>query len=189
KRLEEVQENLRCQGTDTSLYLHDAAAETLPSSLQALLELKIDRIICFTGGGPYGDFDAKDWKDHQWALQVSLHFPLQLAHVSFANPYIRQWIFVGSAVAESKGDPQASSYAAAKHGLKGWFESVRQESQRDIRLFSPGYTDTRMLPHKAEVRQKGGLWSPEAVSDRLINWMQQGSEVPSHLLLNCYDQS
>src|SRR5512135_1722447 len=40
-----------------------------------LMEFSPTRIICCVGGGPYGQFGSRQWKDHLWAYEVSLLFP------------------------------------------------------------------------------------------------------------------
>ena len=78
---------------------------------------------------------------------------------------------MGSSVAEDKADPGAASYAAAKHALKGLLESVILEKpDLDVRLFSPGYMDTGMLPQNAWPRQQGLAEDPDAVARRLWQW-------------------
>ncbi|NCN41071.1 hypothetical protein GW916_07445, partial [bacterium] len=64
-----------------------------------------------------------------------------------------------------------ASYSAAKHALKGLYLSLRVEKPTwDLRLFSPGYLDTELLPKGASVRYKK-VWDPEEVSVRFIDWM------------------
>ncbi|NJL24075.1 MAG: SDR family oxidoreductase [Calothrix sp. SM1_5_4] len=83
---------------------------------------------------------------------------------------VDETILVGSSVAESSADPKAASYCAAKHALKGLFSSVRAESPDwDLRLFSPGYMDTDLLPKNAAVR-KLGVYAPAALARDLWIW-------------------
>ncbi|MES3039324.1 MAG: hypothetical protein V4736_15555, partial [Bdellovibrionota bacterium] len=35
-------------------------------------------IIYLAGGGPYGPYASKDWKDQEWALNVNFTFPAYL---------------------------------------------------------------------------------------------------------------
>jgi short-subunit dehydrogenase len=102
-----------------------------------------------------------------------------------------QLLFVGSAIAEDKPDPLAASYAAAKHALKGLVGSVAAELEADrkgpkdktasadrgalqvqVKLFSPGYMDTDLLPKDAWPRRKSGLLqSPSEVAKDLVRLM------------------
>ncbi len=145
--------------------------------LSELSRLPVDRLIYFAGGGPFGLYEKKAWKDHHWALQVSLVFPSRLLHHTLAEKGVRQCVFIGSSIAEAAPDPLASSYAAAKHGLRGLITSVQEENlQRpeavDVRLFSPGYMNTKLLPLNAKLRlsDAGALWEPQVVASRLLEF-------------------
>ncbi len=132
------------------------------------------KVFYVAGGGPYGDFAEKDWKDHLWALQVSLLSPLRVLHFCLNLPSVQQIVVVGSAIAESQPDPGAASYAAAKHGLLGCISSLQGEVRKDVRLFSPGYMSTDMLPTQAQARigQKGSIDSAELVAKLFMEWTQ-----------------
>lgn len=149
---------------------------------ELLLQFQKDQpevLIYFAGGGPYGAFQKKDFKDHQWAFRLNFEFPAFLLHSLLKQPQdfsnVRQVCFVGSSIAESQPDANAASYAAAKHALKGLVTTVQRESPRfDLRLFSPGYMDTSLLPADAWPRQKDGLVaSAEAVAADLWAWLQE----------------
>jgi short-subunit dehydrogenase len=132
------------------------------------------KVFYVAGGGPYGDFAEKNWKDHLWALQVSLLSPLQVLHFCLKLPSVQQVVLVGSAIAESQPDPGAASYAAAKHGLKGCVSSLQGETSKDVRLFSPGYMSTDMLPAEAQaqLRPKAPIDSPDLMAKLFIDWVQ-----------------
>ncbi len=144
---------------------------------ELLHQEKPQRLIYFSAGGPYGNYEKFAWKDHEWALNVSFTFPAFLLHSALSiagasRP--KQIIFIGSAIAESKPDPKASMYCASKHALKGLISSVQLENpQIDIRLFSPGYMDTPMLPANSWPRQKGQnlVQMVDTVAQDLIQFM------------------
>ena len=141
---------------------------------------KIKRLFYFAGGGPYGPFTDKEWKDHRWALQVSLLTPAFLVHQLFNETHLEQMVFVGSLVADDKPDPLAASYACAKHGLRGLVTTLIQEPhQKDLRFFRPGYMDTDMLPPKASVRQKEGrLLDCDEVACTFFHWVKDPKASP-----------
>ncbi|MGE3973321.1 MAG: hypothetical protein AB7F59_02210 [Bdellovibrionales bacterium] len=141
--------------------------------LEVLSEFQPTRIFYFAGGGPFGPLQEKEWKDHQWALDVSLLFPAQLIHRCLQTPQnLKQMIFIGSSVAETKPDPFAASYAMAKHGLLGLISSLQGEALNlDLRLFSPHYMDTELLPKNAWPRQNVGLWKVEEVAKLFCHWV------------------
>lgn len=147
--------------------------DTLVSKLS---ELDPTKIVYFSGGGPYGPFGSKAFKDHQWAFRLNFEFPAFLLH-RILQPggfdKLQQVCFIGSAIAESKPDPGAASYAAAKHGLLGLVSSVQAEvhAELDLRLYSPGYMDTGMLPANAWPRARMGLVrAPADVARELYAW-------------------
>ena len=129
-----------------------------------------EKIFYTAGGGPYGLYGKHQWSDHQWALEVCFLFPARLLHALAQKNLQPQVILVGSSVAESDADPNATSYASAKHALKGLFASLRKEYPNwDLRLFSPGYIDTELLPANAAVR-KHGVFNPTTLAQDLWTW-------------------
>lgn len=140
-------------------------------------EVRPSRIFYFAGGGPFGTFESKEWKDHQWSLEVNFLFPGRLLHYVLAkNLNVKQIAFVGSLIAEDKTHPLGASYGAGKSALKALLESVFAEEKRknsiDIRLFSPGYMDTEMLPKNAYPRREGiKLLSPNFVAEKFCEWV------------------
>lgn len=137
-------------------------------------------IFCVAGGGPYGPFEKKEMKDHMWAYELNLLFPAHLLHYTLENiSSAKKLVFVGSGIADNKPDANAASYASAKHGLRGLVTSVREEQKArpaetrvDIRLFSPGYIDTALLPRNAHPRQSGDVRAAKDVAEELWQWSQ-----------------
>lgn len=128
------------------------------------------RIFYVAGGGPYGEFSKKDFKDHLWAYQLNLLTPAKLLQWGL-KVEIGQMIFFGSAIAESSPDPMSSSYSSSKHGLLGLVTSVRAEKPKtDLRVYSPGYTATSLLPKKAQEKHKEVLLDPALVARDFIQW-------------------
>jgi short-subunit dehydrogenase len=150
------------------------------SFTEKLSDMKPSRLFYFAGGGPYGKFETKEWKDHLWSIDVSFSTPSFILYQSLRRiKTIQQMVFIGSTVAESDGDPNAASYAAAKHALKGLLSSVILEKPKcDIRLLSPWYMDTEMLPHQAPVRtmHKDKILNPETVALDLWQWIQSPTQ-------------
>ena len=138
--------------------------------IEYLLNGNFNKVFYIAGGGPYGPFVKHGFKDHDWAWEVTFRFPARLVHVLAAAHPLAQLILTGSSVAESSADPLAASYCAGKHALKGLFTSVAKElPEWDLRLFSPGYMDTEMLPANAAVRQLG-VYDPGQIARELWTW-------------------
>jgi short-subunit dehydrogenase len=154
---------------------------------QKIQDLAPERVFYFAGGGPFGLYQSKNWKDHQWALRVSFECPAFLLHSFLRQPAaLRQFVVIGSAIAESHADPQAGSYSSAKHAMKGLITSVQSEQKTpfDLRLFSPGYIDTGLLPANAWPRQQVGLVkSPAEVAEMLWAWIHNADDVNKHFVL------
>lgn len=138
--------------------------------VQQIQETTFSKLFYVAGGGPYGAFGSKNWDAHDWAWEVTFRFPAKLLHFLAQSSRFEQVVLVGSSVAEDHGDKFAASYASAKHALKGLWSSLRLDyPEWDLRLFSPGYMDTALLPQNAPVRQKG-VYSPGQVAQQLWTW-------------------
>lgn len=148
----------------------------LTDTLSMLEDFCPTRIFYFAGGGPFGEFESKDWKDHKWAFDVNFLFPTQLIYEVLKNQRLvnlKQIVCIGSYVAESSPDPMAASYCASKHALKGLLSSINKEEEKKIEicLFSPPYMDTKMLPPNAHPRKgKNKIISPEFAASKLVSW-------------------
>ena len=161
--------------------------QTWPDVISLLKNYAPTRLFYFSGGGPFGPYSQKKWTSHLWAYQVNLLFPaFLLAHLSELS--LRQIVFVGSSIAESQPDPGAASYASAKHGLKGLVTSIQAEKSfpaLDLRLLSPGYMDTPLLPAHAWPRQMPGrVKATPEIANILGNWIQDPAGFNGHLILN-----
>ena len=161
--------------------------ENWPEIIRYLIDFKPSRLFYFAGGGPYGLYSEKKWNSHLWAYRVNLLFPAFLLS-RIQDLTLNQAVFLGSSVAEAQPDPAAASYASAKHGLKGLVTSLQVEKSfpyMDLRLFSPGYMDTPLLPTHAWPRQTAGrvIPAPE-VAKKLGNWIQDSAGINGHLILN-----
>ena len=142
----------------------------LAALLTGLEHLHPDKIFMTVGGGPYGPFEKRDFKDHEWAMQVTYSVQARVAHWCLARPRKPQLMVTGSSVAESQADPGAASYSAAKHALLGLHKTLRADHPDwDFRLVSPGYMDTPMLPGGSAARQ-GPLWDPKQVAKEMWEW-------------------
>jgi short-subunit dehydrogenase len=141
--------------------------------VNALQKFSPQILFYCAGGGPHGNFESKEMKDHHWAMEVNFLFPTELLHAALKDqfPQLEQIIFIGSDVADHSPDPQAASYAAAKHALRGLITSVQKEERSSsikIHLFSPGYMDTDMLPKDAWPRKQGVVENPETIADNCL---------------------
>ena len=157
-----------------------------PVVLERIETLRPTRLFYFAGGGPWGSYRDKKWSSHEWTYRVNFLFPaFLLSQLKVSS--LKQMLFIGSSVAESAPDVGAASYAAAKHALRGLVTTVQAERSAgfDIRLLSPGYMDTPLLPAHAWPRQKAGLvQDPSAVAARALSWVQDVHSANGHLILS-----
>lgn len=159
----------------------DIADETQRQALfQALEVFAPEEIIYCPGGGPWGNFTARNWHDHLWAFQVTFLAAAELLYFAEKNILdCRKVLFIGSQIAESRPDPGAASYSAAKHALLGLCKSIWAEDGRiELGLYSPGYIDTGLLPANAWPRQKEGLVArPSDVARDLLKWFESHNKL------------
>lgn len=158
---------------DTKTFRCDLTVnDDVENLLQTVTQLSPQKVFYIAGGGPYGRFSEKQWKDHQWSLQLTLLTPMRLLHHCLQQSFLEQFIVVGSSIAEAKPDPGAASYASAKHGLNGLLSSLQSETDLDLRLFSPGYMKTSMLPQSAQLKINAPIEDPALVAGQFIDWVQ-----------------
>ncbi|PIT99349.1 MAG: hypothetical protein COT74_10110 [Bdellovibrionales bacterium CG10_big_fil_rev_8_21_14_0_10_45_34] len=174
-------------GDDRSAYIGGdlSQTETWEQIAESVEKHDPTYIIYFAAGGPWGEYGRHEWKDHLWAFQVSFMAPAFFLHRKLMIPgKLKKFIAVGSAVAEAEPDPNAASYAAAKHALKGLISSVQAENPPfDVRLFSPGYMDTPLLSKNAWPRHSAKLLNPNLVAQALFKWTHDPNHCNSHMVL------
>jgi len=137
-----------------------------------LVDWSPDRWIYCAGGGPYGRYEEKKWEAHEWAFKVNFLFPSFLMHQMLKEKAFKQALFIGSSIAENHVDPGATSYSASKHALRGLILNlINENNDLDIRLFSPGYMKSKMLPPQSEPVLNGSAREPGQVAIEIIDWM------------------
>ena len=171
--LDEARKDMSEKNSLVEYFACDFARED--GQIQALDQLELfhpERIFYFAGGGPYGIFEKKAWKDHVWAWTVTFLFAARVVHWAMQQG-VGQVVLIGSAISESTGDPGAASYSSAKHALLGLVRSIHLENPTfDLRVFSPGYMDTDLLPAHATPRYTEEIVSPEEAGQVLWKWSQ-----------------
>ena len=171
------------RGPEADIQVDFSKEGALDHVMSLFRQERVTHIYYFAAGGPYGQFAKKALKDHKWAFQVTYWFPSQLLHQCLQeSSHYHQFVLVGSAVAEDSADPFAVSYSAAKHALLGLHRGLVAEGvDLDVRLFSPGYLDTEMLPPNAWPRQQGlPIASPKDVAQKLWSFSQDPQFYQAH---------
>lgn len=150
--------------------------------LKNIKEFNPDQIIYCAGGGPFGEFSSKAWKDHEWAIKLNFLFPAKLVWSILRDVEFKaslQFLYVGSSIAESnEGDPYGASYASAKWAMKGLLKSldssqIKYGSEKVQYLWmSPGYMNTDLLPKGSEPRISGEhIDSPDIIAQKIISML------------------
>ncbi|MEO0335485.1 MAG: hypothetical protein AAF202_03780, partial [Pseudomonadota bacterium] len=101
--------------TKVQPFVYDLSSEDLSPLCTELELFQPDKIIYCAGGGPFSRFEDAKWSAHSWAFHVTFLSAAKLAHWYMARAEAsaaHQFIMVGSSIAESQGDANASSYAA-----------------------------------------------------------------------------
>jgi short-subunit dehydrogenase len=173
----ELLQNLAREFNKAQIRQCDLADEQSAVELtETLIQSQVDRVFYFAGGGPFGFFEQKKWKDNSWALHVNFLTPFYILHSMLKHNSLRQFIYVGSKIAENNPEPMGTSYAAAKKAMRGVIESIKERPQQlkaHIDIFSPGYMDTDMLPPNAEPRLSGLAIDPNVIADEFITFAKQ----------------
>jgi len=159
--------------------------ETWSDIISQIQHFEPSRIFYCAAGGPYGEFQKFDWKDHAWSFKVSFEFPAYLIHSILKKPIpsLKQICVIGSSIAESQPDPGAAAYCAAKHALKGLVTTLQKEGSSqtlDLRLLSPGYMDTDLLPLGSEPRRQGNSKDPKIIAQLMIHSISDSALRQSH---------
>lgn len=157
--------------------------ENVSNLMRSIASLNPHRIFYVAGGGAYGTFNSREWKDHDWTLRLNFLTPAKIIHALLGvkrepGSNLHQIMIVGSSVAGLRPDPMAASYSAAKHALVGLISSLQGESHSlDLRLFNPGYINTSLLPKNAKPRHDGSLvHEAHYVADYLLTWLLDDSK-------------
>lgn len=165
-----------------------------PQIVETLIAHQVQRIFYFAGGGPYGHFPESKWSAQVWSHRVSFLFPAFLIHAGLKH--FQQIIVAGSSIAGNSADPGAAMYAAAKHGLRGLIGSVQLENKSqqqsfDLRLFSPGYMDTGLLPKNAwpRVRPPEGMriFQPQDVAQLFYEFAENQALCNQNIKLPAFE--
>ncbi len=177
--LSKVCDTLGRGGWNLTFRSHDLSCrDSWLDLLEFLKEFEPTRIVYTAGGGPFGSYFDKKWLAHEWTYRVNFLTPSFLMHnwITFLN--LKQMVFVGSDIAESQPDPYSASYSASKHALLGLISSIRagEDEKRDIRLFSPTYLDTDLLPESSWPREKGLVQDLDVAVQDFVPWMMQETD-------------
>jgi short-subunit dehydrogenase len=150
-----------------------------PESIEKLKKIidknsDLETIFYCAGGGPHGDFFSKPVHSHKWAFEVNFLRPIELVYYLIEKEYKGTFIYIGSCIAERSDSLNSLSYASSKKLALKSLLSIKDSSLK-IRVFSPPYMDTQLLPAKSWPRQENPelVLDPDKVAKTLLEWLPQ----------------
>ena len=169
KRLKETKAQVEAVGGAAMVIACDLTQPTAMEELVTFAEAQapLYGVVMSAGSASYGPVAEHSPADWRRTLEINLLAPYQLSRSALARMAPRKQghlIFINS-VAGLKSFAGSSAYVAAKHGLRGFTETLRQEArEQGVKVSSifPGATDTE--------------W-----------WDQLGDDVPRHRMLRPED--
>jgi NAD(P)-dependent dehydrogenase (short-subunit alcohol dehydrogenase family) len=139
----------------------------------------LDAVVANAGAATYGPFAESSVEGYEQTIRTTLLGMINTAHA--ALPHLErtagQLVVVGS-VAGRLPTPWLSSYAAAKHGVRGFVRSLACELTAldipvDLALVAPGPVDT---PFWRRARTPDGRLPPE------LRWVYDADEVADEVM-------
>ncbi|UCD37684.1 MAG: SDR family oxidoreductase [Fidelibacterota bacterium] len=149
QRLEEAKAQVEEHGGRAAVFPCDLTEPASVDDLVAYAETQdsVYGVIMSAGAGTYGKVEDQSAGEWSHVLEVNLLGPYHLARTALPRMATREkghFVFINS-VAGFKTFPGNSAYVAAKHGLRGFAETLRLEA-REYRIkvtsIFPGATNT-----------------------------------------------
>lgn len=149
---------------------------TEPSTLQNAAEQvhdgvgPVDILVNNAGIGHSGPVAKTDVNDVRQVMEVNFFGTIQLTKAVLPQMRDRQQghIAVVSSIAGKLALPRSSTYAASKHAVQGWFESLRAEVHDDgiqVTVVCPGFTQTNIAANGVATDEETGKEVTELVED------------------------
>lgn len=186
RREDELQRvNQRCGGIATVVPLDLANEDSIRTAWKKVLEKHAHIDFLFNNGGisQRGETLQTDLATDRKIMEVNFFGNILLAKLVGAHMVARKTghIIVTSSLLGKWGFYLRSAYAASKHALHGFYESMRMEIENEgvyITLVLPGFTNTEISKHalnaegkptaEMDNNQAGGL-SPDEVAQAMLN--------------------
>ena len=129
-----------------------------PASLQAAADAvhetvgPVDVLVNNAGIAHHGPAATTEMETTRRVLEINLLGAVQLTKAVLPSMIERQrgHVAVVSSVAGKVGVPELAAYAASKHALHGWFDSLRAEVHDDnigVTIACPGFVQTSIAEH------------------------------------------
>jgi len=130
----------------------------------------VDILVNNAGIGHSGPVAKTDVDDARRVMEINFFGTIQLTKAVLPRMRERRkgQIMVVSSIAGKVALPKASTYAASKHAVQGWFESLRAEVHDDgiqVTVACPGFTQTNIASNGITTDEESGREVTELVAD------------------------
>jgi uncharacterized protein len=166
---------------DASALAVDVTDDDAPARVREAVEERfggrLDLLVNNAGANWRARFGDEDggWANVERVLALNLHAPIRLTEALL--PLLRRSapssIVNVASVAGRIPYPRGGQYAAAKHGIAGWSESLRYEEEEHgvhVGVVFPGYVATEGFPQEKLVNNPATRWivsTPEVVAEAI----------------------
>lgn len=166
-------ENIRCLSRRSTIESLDfSKPDSLSQIKKHIFDFKPELIFYVAGGGVHGPYFSKPSHSHRWTFEVNFFRPTEIAEHLKNIKYQGTFVYIGSAIAERSHSKTGLSYSESKKLALKTLLSLK-ESELKVRVFSPPYMDTALLPQKTWPRLEAPhlVLSPDQVAAELLKWL------------------
>jgi len=137
-------------------------------------ENSFDKIVYSAGGGPHGNYFDKKPDSHRWAYEVNFLRPIEVAYFLKGINYQGVFVYIGSAIAERSNSSMSLSYSLSKKSALKTLLAIT-EKELKVRVFSPPYMNTGLLPKNSwpRIETPQLVLEPHDVAKVLIDWLAE----------------
>lgn len=148
--------------------------ESLSKIIRHMDDYSPEFIFYVAGGGVHGEYFSKPMHSHRWTFEVNFFRPIEIADYLKHTGFQGIFVYIGSSIAERSDSKNSISYAESKKLALKTLLSL-DESELKVRVFSPPYMDTALLPKKAWPRLETPdlVLNPKKVAKVLLNWLSE----------------
>jgi len=153
-----------------------------------LLSFGPDLVFYVAGGGVYGEYFSKPMHSHRWTFEVNFFRPTQIADLLKKSGFKGKFIYIGSAIAERSESLKCISYSYSKKLAVKTLLSLSEEDLK-VRVFSPPYMDTDLLPKNSWPRLESPqlVLNTQVVAAELLKWLAEDSSKDFKTLSEDFD--
>lgn len=183
RRLAETRASVEAQGARATTFACDLTAPDQVQELVAFAETQgpLRAVVLSAGtgqGAPVGEQPIDRWRKIVEDNLLGHYHLTRAALAPMAQRKQGHFVFVNS-VAGLRAFPGSSAYVAAKHGLRGFADTLRQEARAygvKVTSLFPGATDTEWWDKQEGEFRRDLMLKPEQVADAVEFVLSFGGE-------------